>query len=305
MVQFAPDAAAAVRRSSATISEGTRASGSATGLDEGEQHRRYMDNLEEAADNETDPVARKHAYLKAALNTNIEELERGRKIASKIEEKELREQVISFLCYRAALEALDKKRVEEAIGLASEMRPTQKAIVLITAAQAIAGDPPKGEAEWQAGNRILRALELLSEVDKILNREDDKSVDALRVRLGLVVALAQTDSLRAYSAMGEVVKLINVMKSFDFMDASAPRVTGLGEPTAELLLPHIGKGYGIMDAFVALARADFQGSIQMANQVTSPTGRGLILLEVGSSILQTKAPKPTPKKAAASPPPQQ
>lgn len=255
--------------------------------------------MEEAAGNETDPVARKLAYLKAALSTEISELERGRQLASKIEEKELRELVISFLSYRAALDALDKKRIEEALGLAPDAAPIQRATILISAAQAIAAERPRGETEWQAGSRNLRVLELLTEADKIVQREDNASGDALRVRLGLVTALAQADPIRAYGSMGEVVNLVNRMQSFDFMENTMPRVSGLGEPTAELLLPMIGGGYGITDAFKALARADLPGSVQMANRLTAPAGRGVILLEIGSSLLKTGVTKPAPRKTAA------
>lgn len=298
MVQFAPDVTT-VRRPTAADPAAPRAS-AAAGLNEAERHLRYIADLEEAADRETDPVARKLAYLRAVLSTNIEEFERGRKIASKIEEKELREQLISFLSYRAALDALDKKRPEEALSLASDARPVQKSIILISAAQAIAAERPKGETEWQAGSRNLRVLELLTEADKIMKREDGNSVDGLRVRLGLVTALAQADPIRAYSSMGEVVNLVNGMKSFDFMETTMPRVPGLGEPTAELLLPQIGGGYGLADAFKALARADFPGSVQVANRLTAPAGRGLILLEIGSSILTSEAAKPAPRKTTAS-----
>ena len=44
----------------------------------------------------------------------------------------------------------------------------------------------------------------------------------------MVVALAQADPMRAYDAMGEVVKLVNGMKSFDFTGTSALRIAGLG-----------------------------------------------------------------------------
>ena len=298
VAQVAPDAAP-VKRSTAPDSVYARASGSA-GLSEAERHERYMDDLEEAADNETDPIARKLAYLKAALNTDVSELERGRRLASKIEEKELREQVVSFLSYRAALDALDKKRVEEAVGLASGARPIQKAIILISAAQAIAAERPKGETEWQAGARSLRVLDLLTEADKLMKGEGGGSVDALRIRLGLVATLAGADPVRAYGSMGEVISLINGMKSFDFMETTVPRVPELGEPTAELLLPQIGGGYGITDAFKALARADFPGSVQLANRLDAPAGRGVVLLEIGVGILKSTDTKPAPGKTAAS-----
>jgi len=267
------------------VGEKLRAAGEA-GVSEKELNRLYTEGLEEAADKETNPVARKLAYAQAALATTPEELARGRRLADKIDEKELRERVVSFLVYRAALFELEKGRSDEAISLSAEAAPVQRAIVLITAAQRMTvGLNEVGEA--QSLSRKLRALNLLYEAEKLLGRDDLPS-DALRVRVGLVAALAPLDAVRALQAFNEVVKAINKLDSFDPAESSAPRSAGLDGFSAQSLLPRVRGGYGLKDALGPLARADFEATVAAAGKLTSPAARGTSMLEIAKTVLGSK-----------------
>ena len=271
-------------------------SGRAAGADEKELNKLYVDGLEEAAEKETDPIARKLAYVQAALATTPEELERGRRIAARIDEDELRGQVVSFLVYRAALLALEKGRLDEAISMAAEVKPVQHAVVLITAAQRMSAERV-GKDQTPSVNRKLRALNLLSEAEKLLKR-DDLPGEALRVRLGLVAAFAPIDSVRALEAFTAVVAAINKTDSFDPADNSAPRLSGLDGFSAQSSLPVIRSGYGFKDAVGPLAHADFEGSVMVATKLSAPAVRGVCLLEIAQAILGSKTDElPTPSPA--------
>jgi hypothetical protein len=256
---------------------------STAGADEKELNRLYLDGLQEAAEKETDPIARKFAYVQAALATGPEELGRGRRIADKIDEKELRERVVSFLVYRAALFELERGQIAEAVNLAAETAPMQRAVVLITAAQRRAAARNEGD-EAQTLGRKLWALELLYEAEKLLGR-DDLPRDALRVRIGLVAALAQFDTIRALEVFNSVVAAINKTDSFDPADSNAPRTAGLDGFSAQSLLPRVREGYGLKDALGPLARADFEASVTAANKLTTPAIRGTALLEIAKTVL--------------------
>lgn len=260
-------------------------SGSTNGASEEEVNKIYVESLEEAASKEDDPIARKLGYVQAALATKPEDLARGRNIAAKIEEAELREQVISFLMYRAALVALEKGKLDEAITLASEAQPLQHAVILITAAQRIVAEKPKREEVWQKSIRNLRALNLLYDAEKLLKKDDSGSSDALRSRLGLVAALAPLDTIRALDVLGGVVISINKSDSFDLNDSGAPRPVGLDGFTAQSLLPRVRSGYGIRDALAPLARADFEGTVSVLKKIDAPAAQGEALLEVAKTIL--------------------
>jgi hypothetical protein len=270
----------------------------AAGADEKEINRLYVEGLEELAEKESDPIARKLAYVRAALATTPESLERGRGLASKIDEAELREQVVSFLVYRAALSSLEKGRLDEAVRLASEAKPVQRAIVLIAAAQRLTVER-SGEGEEQALGRRFRALDLLAEAEKLLG-QDDLPNGALRVRLGLVAALAPLDAPRALEAMRGVVAAINKTDSFDPAEAGAPRIANLDDSSAQSLLPRIRTGFGVKDALTPLARADFEGTTMTAGKLSSPAVRGACMLEIARSILSLQ-PDKQPKTVSATP----
>lgn len=270
--------------------------GRAAGASEKELNRLYVDGLEEAADKETDPIARKLAYAQAALATDAEDLERGRRIAAKIEEDELRTQVSSFLVYRAALLLLEKGELDQAVSMASEAKPMQHALVLITAAQRMSAAPPE-KNEVQATNRRLRALNLLYEAEKLL-KQNDLPAEALRIRLGLVAALAPLDATHAFEVLSNVIAAINLTDGFDPTDASAPRLTGLDGLQRQIPAPRIRSGYGLKDALAPLARVDFEGSVMAVGKLQAPAVRGLCMLEIARGILDAK-PGPQPVKGSA------
>jgi hypothetical protein len=263
-------------------------SGSTYGASEEEINRIYVESLEEAADKEDDPIARKLAYVQAALATTPQDLARGRRIAAKIEEAELREQVVSFLTYRAALVALEKGRLDEAITLASETQPLQHSVILITAAQRMVAARPKVEEVWQRTARHQRALNLLTDAEQLLKKNDNKSDDALRLRLGLVAALAPLDTIRAFDVLSSVVVSINKADSFDINATSAPRTVGLDGFGAQSLLPRVRSGYGIKDALAPLVRADFEGAVSIIRKISAPATRGEALLDIARTVLDAE-----------------
>jgi hypothetical protein len=263
-------------------------SGEAAGADEKELHRLYLDGLEEAAEKEFDPTARGLALVQAALATTPEELGRGRKIADRINDGDLREQVISFLVYRTALLDLERGRPEEAVGLAAEAKPVQRAIVLITAAQRVTAERFNAD-KGRDPDQKLRALEWLSEAGKLLKRDDLPSA-GLRARLGLVAALAPLDAAHALEAFDDAVAAINKDASFDAFDNSAPRIADLTGSSGSLL-PRIRGGFGIRDAVRPLARADFEGTFTVVAKLGSPSVRGACTLEVAQSVLSSDSTK--------------
>jgi len=250
---------------------------------DGELDTLYVAELEAKAEKEADPLARKFAYLQAALATVPEDLARGLSLAAKISEDALRQQVIAFLKYRAALVALEKGRIEESLALAEGTEPLQRVVLLITAAQRITEEGTRETDEQAMGARI-RALQLLSDAEKALGG-DKRSDVVLRLRLGIVVALARLDKARAINSLKEVVAEVNKAKSFDPTDASPPRVTGLYSFSVQSSLPRIKSGYGLRDAFTLLAPTEFDESIYVADKLNVPTTRGLCMLEIVRSVL--------------------
>jgi hypothetical protein len=290
LAQVTPDLAPAQAdpRTPASVRD-KLASAGAAGASEQELNELYVDGLEGVAEKERDPIARKLAFTRAALATTPEDLERGRKLAAKIGDSELSAKVVSQLIYRNALLALEKGEVEEAVGLAAELKSVQRAIILITAAQRVGTRRP-GDEEAQAASRRLVALDYLSDAENLLKR-DDASAEGLRVRLGFVAALAPLDALRALKAFDEVVSAINKSDSFDAPATDAPRMVGLDDSGIQAALPRIRTGYGLKDAVTPLARVDLEEVKRAADRLSEPSVRGTCLLEIARSILSAEPDK--------------
>jgi hypothetical protein len=279
MARVAPDLAPARADSRLPAAARERLDSNA---DEQQFSRIYWEGLEEAAAKESDPVARKLAYVRAALATPPEELERGRKLAGKISEDELRRKVSSFLAYRAALSSLEGGHLDAAVRLAAEADPLHRSIILVAAARRTAAARPGAEGADAALARSHRALELLSEADRLLKR-DGLPPASLRVRLGLVAALAPVDPARAMQAFDELIEPINRDPHFDPFDEAAPRATELGD-SAEALLPRVRAGYGLRDAVTPLAQADLERSISIASRLSAPAVRGSCMLSIARTV---------------------
>jgi len=72
-------------------------------LTEKEIYEAHVAELEERADKETDPAAKKEAYLNAVLAVEATDYERAKRIAGKIADEDFRADVVSYALYRAAL----------------------------------------------------------------------------------------------------------------------------------------------------------------------------------------------------------
>lgn len=257
-------------------------------LSAAEVYQNYLAQLEAKADAETDPIAKKLAYAEAALKTNNEDYERGKKIAGKIEEELLREQVLAFILYRASLTMLQKGDVEKAISLARETpQSLNRTVALLSISQfLIQAKPLPKEEKWQSDLRRQRALELLFEADKSLAR-NEVTPDAAKVALGRIAVLGQLDKSQALAALGEAVSLINKLDDFDATDSSAPRfgLNGFGI-SGGASVPRVLGGYGFPAAISLLIKTDFQGTINSINNLRSPHVRGVSLLETAKSFLR-------------------
>jgi hypothetical protein len=257
--------------------------GASAAAGEGDLGRLYVEGLKEAAEKETDPVARKYAYVRASLATAPDDLSRGLSLAAAIGEEGLRNRVSAFLTYRASLAALEKGQLDKATALAAGLEPLQRALVCIAVARRLAA-PTAGEDQAQSAARRARAADLLSDAEKALG-EGASSDKALHVRLGLVAALAQLDAQHALALLDGVVADINRADVFDPDDAGAPAVGGLYGLPVQSPQPAALGGFGLKDAFGPLSKVDFEGSVYVANKLKAAALRGVCLLEIARGVL--------------------
>ena len=85
---------------------------------------------------EANPALKKAAYVKAAVATRHEDYQRGKRIAEKIDDDDLRADTISFLMYRAALRYLEVAYPDKASELLPQLSAgPRRAVVKIALAQ--------------------------------------------------------------------------------------------------------------------------------------------------------------------------
>lgn len=263
-------------------------SGRAAGAGEKELGRLYVEGLAEAAEKDPDPVMRKFAFARAALATEPGDLEYARKLADKIDEDKLRREVLSLLAYRAALLRVEAGSYEEGVELAREASPLHRAVILIAAGRKMNEERPADGKELSRSRRAS-ARELLYAAGDILSR-DGLPAHALRVRLGLVTALAPVDLARSFEVFGGVVGMINDDSSFDPNEARLPLMTGLAD-YMESAPPPGSDIFGLKKAVAPLARADLEATVMMTNKLSAPAVRGTCLLEVARSVLSADSTK--------------
>lgn len=256
-------------------------------LSDAELYEQYLDDLEAKADAITaDPVAKKLAYAQAAQRTRAEDYERGKRLAGKIEEEQLREEVLAFVLYRASLAFLEKGDTEKAVELALKTpQSLNRAVALISIAQnLINAKPQPNEEKWQADLRRQRALDLLFEAEKSLKREQ-ATTDSAKVALGRISVLSELDKMQGVSALGETIALLNKLDNFDPTDASALRLGLEGFGASKFTVSHSFRGYGLRDALKNLVTENFDMVIDTLNNLLSPSVRGASKLEAARIVL--------------------
>jgi hypothetical protein len=294
---YAPDLSVAVAAKTAQFAAKLPKNRSLTATDEKQDesaktlspeklYQKRIDELEAKAETENDPIAKKLAFAEAALNTNAEDFERGRFLAGKIEEEQLREEVLAFIFYRAALTYLEKGEIDKAIELSKKTpQSLNRAVALISIAHQLTTQKAKvNEEKWQAEMRRQQAIDLLFEAEKSFKR-DEISADTARVLLGRVAVLALLDKSQAQNAFSEAIATINKVESFEPTDAAAPRLGLEGFGTSRFTVPRLSNGYGFRNALKPLIEDNFDVTIGSINNALSPSVRGACLLEAARFYL--------------------
>lgn len=253
-------------------------------------YQKRIDELEAKAEAENDPIAKKLAFAEAALNTNPEDFERGKFLAGKIEEEQLRDEVLAFIFYRAALAYLEKNEIDKAVELANKTpKSLNRAVALISIAYKLATQTAQPDEEkWYAEMRRQRAIALLFEAEKSFKR-DEISVDTAKILLGRVAVLALLDKAQAQNAFSEAIATINKVESFEPTDAAAPRLGLEGFSTSRFSVPRISNGYGFRNALKPLIEDNFDTTIGSISNIFSPSVRGACLLEAARFYMSSNS----------------
>ncbi len=246
-----------------------------------------IDDLEKKADNETNPIAKKLAYIRAALNTNPEDYKRGKNIAGKIDDENLQEDVISFVLYRAALHFVSEKEIETAEELAPQIKETlRRSVIKIAVAQALL--QPKKDKKVEKAQLDLekqRAYVLLNDVQRELQNED-VSLNSIKTSLGATTILAKFDKTQALNLLEQTVQMINKAGKFNLKDNAAPQLGIDLSKTSSATVDAPRIGFGFNNAVENLIETDFEQVASIVERLSVKELRGIGRIETARLFFQ-------------------
>jgi hypothetical protein len=238
---------------------------------------RRVDILEEAAAKIKDVLARNIAYAKAAVATTVEHFERGLNLAGKIEDKELREAMRSWLIYRATLHFVASGNLEEAYKLNSKNEDAvQRATCLIVGAQRLLKDKD-----------MIRAGEWLREA-RALVRKNETSESWSRIALGITSTYGGFDMQASVDSLREAVKLMKKNPLTSLTEDRAPAFKRLSGITPPSDLNSRTAGFSLQAAIAVFPAEEFEQTLYTLEDLTPPEARGLALITLCRNYLNTK-----------------
>lgn len=290
--QFAALLSSSTARSSSRISEKARDAAN-NGAPATEINRLRVEALEEAAENERDPIARKFKFAEAALATLPQNFELGKQLAGKIDhDDDLRDRITTFLDYRAALSFFNENRLEKSEAIASRMPLSlERALVSIAVAQKLVKPRPNTDrGPGSADVDQQHALELLFDADKSLKSEA-ASTNIVKIRLGKISISQLLDSSQALIDFEQAIAVINRLERFDPTDEATPRLGIEGFGTAKFTVPTLNLGFGFRSALEPLVKDNFEATVATIDRLNSPSVRGMCRLLAARQVLNS-LPKP-------------
>lgn len=257
---------------------------------EKELYEARLADLEERADKETNPTAKKQAYVNAVLAVEATDYERAKRIAEKIDDDDLRADTISYVLYRAALAFVTAKDVDSAQELASKVTHTQRrAMVKIAIAQRLLSNKAEQPEPNQLTADQQRAYDLLNDVARDLMKESP-SKNAAKLLLARAALLATLDRAQALVSLEDALRMINKLDTFELKDAAAPALGLSLAPRSARLADTPRLGFSFPNVVRPLIETDFEALTDLAARFDRKEVRGVARFEVAKLYLQSTKP---------------
>lgn len=250
-----------------------------------EIYEKHLSELEDRADSENNPIARKLAYVEAALAARPEDYQRAKRIAEKIDDDNLRADAVSFVLYRAALFFVEKPEIEKAIDIAPTISDVaRRAVVKIAIAQRLLSSKSEKAEPGEVNFAQQRALDLLNDIDRDLKKAEP-SANSAKILLGRTAVLAKLDKDQALASLEQTVQMINKLDRFDLRDGAAPNL-GMGAFSASgatVTAPKVG--FDFRSSIGPLITTDFEQVSAVAERFTAKELSGVARLEAAKLYL--------------------
>ena len=240
-------------------------------------NERRVDLLEEAAAKGRDVLTRDIGYANAAVATAVDRYQRGLDLAGKIDDKNLREGVRSWLIYRATLHLIALGNLDKARQLnAQNNDAAQRAVCFVVGAQKLLEDKD-----------TVRASEWLREAGVIL-RGTDPDESFARIGFGIVSTYGRFDTQAAQDWLLFTVKLMRNAAPPSLNQDAAPafkRITGI-TPIGDVA--GNTRGFSLQSAVGVFSPDQFEDVLNILHEITPAEARGIAVLTLCSSYLKAR-----------------
>lgn len=237
---------------------------------------RRVDLLEESAAKGRDLLTRDIGYARAAAATTVERYQRGLDLAGKIDDKELRGGVRSWLIFRAVLHFIALGRLDEAHSLnLKNDEIAQRAVCFVVGAQRLAKDKDFTRAnEWlrQAGTLI---------------RESEPNPNVTRVVFGMVSTYGRFDTQSSLEWFSYAVKLMRNIPAASLNEDKAPSLQRIAGVTPNNDITSRTSGFSLRAAVAVLPTEQFEQVLYMLNEIRPQEARGTAIVTLCANFLKT------------------
>ena len=236
---------------------------------------RRVDLLEDSAAKGRDVLTRDIGYAKAAVATTADRYQRGLDLAGKIDDKELRGGVRSWVIFRAVLHLITSGRFDEAHSLnLKNDEMAQRAVCFVVGAQKLVKDKDTNRAsEW------LRLAGTLI-------RGSEPNPNLARIAFGIVSTYGGFDTHASLEWFWYAVKLLRLTPLASLNEDTAPtlqRITGI-TPNTDLSAQTTG--FSLRAAVAVLPWEQFEQILYMLNDIKPPEARGIAVVTLCANYLQ-------------------
>jgi hypothetical protein len=236
-----------------------------------------VDLLETSAAKARDTLSRDIGYANAAVATTVERYERGLDLAGKIDDKNLRDGVRSWLLYRAVLHFIANGDLDQARRLNLKNDDAiPRAVCFVVGAQRLVKDKDTDRAgEWlrEAGALVRRS-------------EPDESM--ARIALGIVSTYGSFDTQASLDWLLYAVKLMRKAPPVSLNDDTAPELKGIGGVMPVGEVTRSTSGFGLQTAVAVFPANQFEQVLYALNDMTPQEARGLAVLTLCRNYLSHK-----------------
>ena len=246
---------------------------------------RRVDLLEETAAKGRDLLTRDIGYANAAVATTVERYQRGLDLTGKINDKDLRDGVRSWLLYRATLHFISSGDLDQAHRLNLKNDDVfQRAVCFVVGAQRLVKDKD-----------TIRANEWLREAGTIIKKSDANESSAARIALGIVSTYGQFDTQPALDSLSFAVKLIGKTSPTSLTEDHAPRIKRISGVTPISDVAGNTRGFSLHSAVSVFPPDQFEQVLSVLNDLSSPEARGIAVLTLCRNFLTTQKPQEAQK----------